>query len=187
MTLLVLGLVLFILAHLPRRLTPELWAGLVARLGLTGARAASGIVVGVATLMIIFGFRSAPFIPVYDPPAWTVHLNNLMMLAAVAIFGMGMSRGRSRAWFRHPVMTAVLIWAAAHLLVNGDLASILLFVGMGIWALTTILLINRAEPVWDRPAPGTLAGDVRLVVIAIAAFALVTTIHTWLGYWPFPR
>ena len=187
MPLLVLGLALFILAHLPRRLTPQLWAKMVARLGLTGTRVLFGIVVGVAMLMIVLGFRSAPFIPVYDPPAWTIHLNNLMMQAAVAIFGMGMSKGRSRAWLRHPIMTAVLLWAAAHLLVNGDLASIVLFVSMGVWAATTILLINRAEPVWDRPPPGTPAGDVRLVVIAVLAFAVITAIHTWLGYWPFPR
>lgn len=187
MTLLVAGIIIFILAHLPRRMMPEFWAGIVGRYGLTAVRAVFGLVIGIATLMIIVGFRSSPFIAVYDPPSWTVHLNNLMMLVAVFIFGLSMSKGRSRAWLRHPMMTAVLIWAAAHLLVNGDLASIILFVGMAVWALITITLINRAEPVWDRPAAGTIAGDIRLVVITLVAFGIITGIHTWLGYWPFPR
>ena len=38
-----------------------------------------------------------------------------------------------------------------------------------------------------RPAPGTVAGDVRLVVITLVVFAVIATIHTWLGYWPFPQ
>ncbi len=80
---------------------------------------------------MIVGYRAAPFAAVWTPPAWTVHLNNLLMLVAVAVFGMGMSKGRARAWLRHPMLTAVVIWAVAHLLVNGDLASILMFGGLG--------------------------------------------------------
>ena len=36
-------------------------------------------------------------------------------------------------------------------------------------------------------SPGTIAGDIRLVVISLVAFGIITAIHTWLGYWPFPR
>lgn len=170
-----------------RRLAPGTWASMRERFGLAGTRGILGIVAGIGMLMMIVGFRSAPFTPVYDPPAWGIHLNNLMMLAAVGIFGMGMSRGRARAWLRHPMMTAVTIWAAAHLIVNGDLASIVLFATVGLWAVATMVWINATEPEWEPPAPGPVSGDIRLVAIAIVAFAVITGIHTWLGYWPFPR
>ncbi len=187
MTLLILGIIAFAIAHLAPRIAPGPWAELVGRFGRTGARAILGVVIAAATLMIILGYRSAPFTPIYDPPEWGIHLNNLMMLAAVFVFGMSMSKGTTRSWLRHPMMTAVVIWASAHLLVNGDLASIVLFVGMALWAQASMVVVNLAEPDWQPPAPGTVAGDIRLVAITIVAFIVITAIHTWLGYWPFPR
>ena len=53
------------------------------------------------------GFRRAPFVAVYDPPSWGIHLNNLMMLVAVGLLGAGHSKGRARSWLRHPMLTAV--------------------------------------------------------------------------------
>jgi uncharacterized membrane protein len=116
-----------------------------------------------------------------------VHLNNLLMLAAVALMGMGRSRGRARAWLRHPMLTGVTVWAVAHLLVNGDRASLVLFGGLGLWAVAAMALINAREPHWTRPEPGPASGDLRLAVITVVAFAAIAGIHTWLGYWPFPQ
>lgn len=186
MTLLVLGLALFIAGHVARRLNPAAWDALIARFGRSGARAVMAAVVGAGLILIITGYRAAPFTPVYDPPGWALHLNNLLMLAAVGIFGMSMPKGRSRAWLRHPMLTAVAVWAAAHLLVNGDLASLVLFGALGLWALGSMPLVSAAEGPWQRPAPGPVSGDIRLVVITLVAFAAIGAVHGWLGHWPFP-
>jgi uncharacterized membrane protein len=109
------------------------------------------------------------------------------MLIAVFVFALGHSKGKSRAWLRNPMLIAVMIWAAAHLLVNGDLASLILFGGLGAWAFVDRLLVNARNPDWTPKAPGTTAGDVRLVAISIVTFGVITAIHAWLGYWPFPQ
>jgi uncharacterized membrane protein len=72
----------------------------------------------------------------------------------------------------------------AHLLVNGDLASAVLFGGLGLWALAEMLLIGRAEP-WKRPAPGSIKGDARNLVATALIYALIAGIHIWLGHNPF--
>lgn len=115
-----------------------------------------------------------------------VHINNLLMLVAVFVFGMSATTGRLRGKMRHPQLTSVKIWAVAHLLVNGDLASIILFGGMLAWAVLEVILINKAVPVWDRPQPGEAKKDVVLVVITFVMFGLMTGVHAWLGVWPFP-
>jgi len=74
----------------------------------------------------------------------------------------------------------------AHLLVNGDLASIILFGGLLAWAVLEVIIINRAEPVWNRPQPGEAKKDVLLVVITLVSFVVIAAIHAWLGVWPFP-
>lgn len=187
MTLLLLGLLIWIAAHLFKRAAPAAHDRMVAALGAGPARGVMGAFIGLGLVLIIIGFRRAPYEPVYDPPVWGIHLNNLLMLLAVGLFGVGHSKGRLRPLFRHPMLTGVLVWAFAHLLVNGDEASILLFGGMALWALTSMVFINAREPAWSAPAPGPASADIRLLFITIALFAVIATIHTLLGYWPFPQ
>ncbi len=187
MTLLVVGLVLWTVIHLFKRLAPDARVRMSVALGAGPARGVVVVLLLAATLLIIVGYRRASFVAIYDPPAWGIHLNNLMMLGAVGLLGAGHSKGRARAWMRHPMLAAVAVWAIAHLLVNGDRASLLLFGWLGLWAIAEMLLINAREPVWERPERGTVAGDGRWLVITLVLFALIIAVHTWLGYPPFPH
>lgn len=180
MILLTLGVILWAAAHYFKRLAPDARA----QMGNKG-KGLVAVAIVVSLLMMIFGYRGAEFIPIWSPPSWTVHLNNLLMLAAVLVYGMSATTGRLRGKMRHPQLTAVKIWAVAHLLVNGDLASIILFGGLLAWAVVSVILINRAGP-WVRPQPGSAKKDVLLVVITLVLFGVMTAIHAALGVWPFP-
>ena len=112
------------------------------------------------------------------------HLNNLLMLISVFLIGVSHSKGLVKAWMRHPMLTAVIIWAVAHLLVNGDLASLILFGGIGLWAVVSILMINARES-WTPPPAGHLRSDLIGVAIAVVIYAVIAAIHIWLGRNPF--
>ena len=73
----------------------------------------------------------------------------------------------------------------AHLLVNGDLASLVLFGGLLSWAVLEVVVINLAEE-WQRPEPGEAKKDILLAVITVVMFLAIAFIHNWLGVWPFP-
>ncbi|OAN68956.1 hypothetical protein A8B82_04595 [Sulfitobacter sp. EhC04] len=184
MSLLILGLILWVGAHYFKRLAP----GARAKLGEPGKGLVAVLIVAGVVLMII-GYRGADFIPVWNPPAFMTHINNLLMLLAFWIFGSSAAKG-AKAWpankTRHPQLLAIKTWALAHLLVNGDLASIILFGGLLAWAVVSVILINRAEPGWTPPPHAGRATYIRLVVITSVIFALVVTIHAWLGVPPFP-
>jgi len=180
MAFLILGLVLWTAGHFFKRLAPDMRAGM----GNAGKGVAAAIILAGLVLMII-GYRGAEFINLWYPPTWTVHLNNLLMLIAVFVYGMSATRGRLRGKMRHPQLVAVKIWAVAHLLVNGDLASVILFGGMLVWAVVQVIVINRTEE-WVRPEPGKASKDILLVVITLVLFGVMTGIHSWLGVWPFP-
>jgi uncharacterized membrane protein len=187
MTLLVLGLVLWTAAHLFKRLAPGARASLDRAVGDGPAKGAIALVILAGVVLMVIGYRAAPVAPVYAPPAWGIHVNNLAMFAAVLLMGAGRSKSRARAWLRNPMLTGVAVWALAHLLVNGDVASLVLFGWLGLWAVGSIALIDAQDPAWTRPEPGTTAGDIRLVVIAAVIYAVIAAIHAWLGYWPFPQ
>ncbi len=174
------GLALWIVAHVFKRVAPEARASL--------GDAGRGIVTAALVVslgLMIWGYRGTDFIHVWAPPAFMVHINNLLMLIAVFLFGLSATTGSLRGKMRHPQLTSVMVWAVAHLLVNGDLASILLFGTLLIWAVLEVVLINRAEE-WQRPEPGDPKRNVILFAITIVVFVVVTALHAWLGVWPFP-
>lgn len=185
MTLLILGLVLWYAAHLFKRVAPDMRAAMQTRMG-DGSKGVMAVIILCSIVLMVFGYKATDFTPVYDPPSWAVHLNNLLMLVAIALFGAGNSKGRARSLMRHPMLTGMLVWAVAHLLVNGDQASLVLFGGLGIWAIMTMVLINAADGPWERPAPGPAKGDVKLLIITLVLFAVFAGIHGLVGPSPFP-
>lgn len=178
------GLILWTGAHYFKRLAPAKRSGL----GTAGKGVmAVGIVAGL--VLMILGYRGADFIPVWSPPAFLMHVNNTLMLFALWVYGSSAAKG-AKAWpaykIRHPQLTGFKIWAVAHLLVNGDLASIVLFGGLLAWAVGEVILINKAEPDWTPPERAGMATRVRLAVITLVLYGLISAIHIWLGVWPFP-
>ena len=91
MTLLILGLLLWSLAHFYKRLLPAHRA----KLGEKG-KVPIAFVLFLSLLLMIFGYRWAGFIPVWSPPAFFTHINNLLMLGAFFVFGMSATTGRLR-------------------------------------------------------------------------------------------
>ena len=183
--LLLLGVFIWIDAHWVKRLVPNVRASMDVRMGAGPARGLIAGLIIASLIMMVIGYRGSETIPVYTPFSWAGHLNNLLMIFAVICMGMGSSKGRMRTWFRHPMLTGVVVWAIAHLLVNGDVASIILFGGMGFWAFTSRIIINRSEGVWKQPEAGPVSGDIRLLMISAVVFVVIVGIHIWLGYNPF--
>ena len=53
--------------------------------------------------------------------------------------------GRIKAAVGHPMITAVKFWAAAHLLVRGDAASLVLFAGLLAWAVADRISLKQRD------------------------------------------
>ncbi|SFS97755.1 NnrU protein [Sulfitobacter marinus] len=182
MALLILGMILWVGAHYFRRLMPEQRAAL----GNKG-KGVIAVAIVASLVLIIIGYRGAAFINVWYPPSFLTHINNLLMVLAFWVYGSSAAKG-AKAWpaykTRHPQLMAVKIWAVAHLLVNGDLASIILFGGMLAWAVGSVILINKAEPGWTPPPAAGKATYIRLAVITLVMVILTIAIHTLLGVSP---
>lgn len=180
--LLILGIAIWWGAHLFKRVAPGARAGL----GDPGKGIVAVLLVLSIVLMVI-GYRGVEFINVWYPPSFMVHINNLLMLIAIYLLSPAAKRGKLIYGMRHPMLTGFKTWAIAHLLVNGDLASIVLFGALLAWAVVEVIVINRSEPGWVKPSqPGTLAKDAMFLVGSVVLLAVIGYIHSWLGVWPFP-
>ena len=185
MTLLIVGIAIWVLVHLFKRLSPSGRAALDTALGQGPAKGVIALLLVVSVVLMVIGYRAEPYDPVYSPWPGMGHLNNLLMLLAVMLMGAGSSKGKLRAWLRHPMLTGVIVWSVAHLLVNGDLASVVLFGSMASWAVVEMLVINGSSGPYHRLEPGPIKGDIRLLVISLVLYAIIAGIHIWLGHNPF--
>lgn len=179
--LLLLGLAIWTGAHVFKRLAPERRAAL----GEPGKGLVALLLVASIVLMVI-GYRSAVVVNVWFPPTFMVHITNLLVLIGFWFFALSSIPGTMSARVRHKQLTGMKSWAVGHLLVNGDLASILLFGGLLGWAVFQVILINKAEPEWERPANASVRNDALAFGAGLIAYLVVAGIHTWLGYYPFP-
>ncbi len=180
MLLFVVSLLLFLGFHLVPSLT-GVRAGLVARLGEQGYRGAFSLLSLVTLALLIWGYAQSPFVEVWWPPVWTRHLALLLMLFAFIAVMAAFFPGRIKAALKHPMLVSVKIWALAHLLANGDLASMLLFGGFLAYAVIDRILVKRREERIPGQAPSGPRNDLMAVGIGLALYlAFAFGLHEWL-------
>jgi uncharacterized membrane protein len=131
MVLLLIGLAIFFLTHAVPTL-PDVRHRLVGRLGKGGYKAAFSIVSAFGLAFIVIGYGRMQGVAgqnpeIWTPPVWTRHLALILMIPAMILLVATYVPSRLRSATRHPMLTAIKLWAGSHLLANGDLASILLF------------------------------------------------------------
>ncbi|WP_121065829.1 NnrU family protein [Chachezhania antarctica] len=178
--LLIAGVALWWAAHLFKRVAPERRAAMGDK-----GKGLVALCLLVSIVLMVVGFRSAPYVHVWTPPWGLTHLNNLLMIVAVFLLTPAPKRGRLLNGARHPMLTGFAIWAIAHLLVNGDLAGIVLFGGLLLWVPVEIAAINKAEPTWESRAPGKWAMDAMFLVASAVVVGLIGVIHLFFGLYPF--
>ena len=179
MILLVLGVLLWAGAHFFKRIAPAQRAAMGDR-----GRGPIALALFASILLMIFGYRMADGAFYWGRSPALTGVNNLLMLVSVYLFAAAGMKTRAARMMRHPQLTGFALWCVAHLLVNGDTPSFVLWGGLLIWALLEMAVINRAET-WTPPEPVPARKEVMAVVGTVVVFGAIAAIHTWLGYSPF--
>lgn len=178
MLILVLGLLLFVGVHVVPWL-PGLRDALQDRIGRNGYRGLFTLVSVIGLVLIVWGYSRAPYQAVYTPPAWGRPLTLPLMMLALVLFPAAHMKTNLKRFTRHPMLWGLAAWAVAHLLVRGDLASLLLFGGLGAYALVAMWSANRrgARLATTRQP---LARDLMVLAAGAIAFLVLGLAHPWL-------
>lgn len=182
MLVLLLGLALFLGIH-STRIVAEDWRNrMVAKLGTNRWKAIySGIsLVGLVLIVVGYGITQEHGSPVlYKPPVYLRPIASLlMMIAFIALFAAYLGQ-KIHSWLKHPMLVSVMLWALAHLLTTGNLASLLLFSTFLAWAVADRISVNhRVATSSGRLLVGGIAGDALAVVLGVGAyFAFLLWLH----------
>lgn len=201
----------FLLTHsLPLRPAVKPWlVGVFGARGFTVAYSALSLVMlGV----LIWAAGQAPQVPLWPQLPWLRHAAQLGMAVVCLIVALGLARPNPFSfggaqndrfdpdrpgivrWLRHPILTALALWAGVHVLPNGDLAHVVLFGTLGGFALAGMGLIDRRKQrrmspqAWSAlrarvargpilPVPASWRGAVVRLIAGAVVFAILAGLH----------
>jgi uncharacterized membrane protein len=152
---------------------------LVARLGDGGFRAGFSIMSVVVIALLVLGYNRAPYEPLWVAPAALRWLLAIVMLGAFVLFACSvlirsptMIGGEAELAAephgilritRHPMLNSFAIWAAVHVLGNGDVASVLFFGAFLVTAVAGMPSIDAKLAARSGPAFARLAARTSIV------------------------
>ncbi len=183
MTVLVLGLILFLGVHSLSIVNEPLRDRLVARLGEWPYKGLYSLVALAGLLAIVWGYGLARQAPVllYAPPTWLSHVAMVLLLPVFPLFLAAYLPGRIKLKLKHPMLVAVKLWALAHLLANGMAHDVLLFGSFLAWAVADRISLKRRQPRAVPALPASGFNDLIAVVLGLAIYgAFITGGHYWL-------
>jgi uncharacterized membrane protein len=185
MTLLILGLLLFLGMH-SVRIFGDGWR--TAQIAKRGAGAWKGLYTVVSIVgfgLILWGYGLARQQPVvlWTPQLWARHLAALLMLFSfILLVAAYVPKNGIKSWVHHPMVLSVKVWALAHLLANHTLADLLLFGSFLVWAVLDLRSARQRDRAAGTVYPhGTVAGTLIAVVVGVGVWALFAFwAHAWL-------
>jgi uncharacterized membrane protein len=185
---LIIGLVLFLGGH-AFTMNRAARARLIAGIGDKPYKGLYSLVSLVGLALIVWGYgvyRSDGMIPAWSPPAFMRHVTFLLVLIAFVLVPAAYAPSHIRVFTVHPMITGVILWSLGHLLVRGDLGSILMFGAFLVWGVLARISMGRRSQ-GDAGSPAALArkplwqADIVVVLIGVAAYlAFVAWGHPWL-------
>lgn len=183
MLILILGIVLFLGVHVFSTLRGPR-AALIEKYGAQTYKGAYSAVALAGFLLIVWGFsryRAEGLIPIWEPPHWMRHIAMpLVWVAFVAIASRRAPPSRIRGWLRHPTLVALKSWAAAHLLVNGDLGGMLMFGSFLGFAVYDRIAVKRRGDLGAERLSAFTRGDAIALGTGTAVYLLFLVLHPYL-------
>jgi uncharacterized membrane protein len=179
MTLLIIGIILFLGLHLVRVVAPGFRQSIIESLGESGWKIGYSVASVLTLVLLIYGFGQARQVTgiAYNPPVWMAHITiTLMLFAVICLVASLLPAGHIAVKTKHPMVLSVKIWALSHLLANGETSSVLLFGAFLAWGVILRISLKRRERAGEvtlRPFVSAKY-DLYAVVIGVVAWALIT-------------
>ena len=147
-------------------------AGLVDKLGAGRYKGLYSVISLIGLVVLVIGYANAPRIGIWVPPLWMQHLTMLLMLPVFTLAVAANVPGHIKAKVKNPLLMATKTWALAHLLINGDVASMLLFGAFLTFGVVDLIAVKRTGRSSVVAEPKAIF-DVVAVVVGLGIYALI--------------
>ncbi len=178
MNLLILGITIFFSIHLIPIFPLKKF--LINRLGENKYKGLFSLIALIGILIIIYGFSSADYYPIWDPLPYSKGLALTLMPISIVLLASANMQTNIKRFIKHPMLIGIFIWSFVHLIVNGDLRSIILFASFGVYALIDIIFSKKVLTT-NNTANYTLTKDIIVVIIGLLVYAIVVYFHRYIA------
>ena len=185
--ILLIGLILFLGIHCIPSLT-VFRSSLIERFGFSTYKLTYSIIAIVGLFLVVLGYYNAGLFPnvlLYVPPTGLRHLMLLLMLPVFVLFFSSFGSGYIKQTVKHPMLLSIKIWAFSHLLVNGEVASIVLFGSFLAWAIYDRISMKRRDALEESPQNNGNMPNIKADITASVAglllyFLFIWKLHLWI-------
>ncbi len=169
------GLVLFFGTHVFSAVRNRSGEGLPDILGRGPYMAIYSVLTAAGFIALVWGYAMVkPWIYLADPPPWMKHITMALMLPAIIlIVAAYVPTGFIKKAVKHPMLTAVKLWALAHLLVNWDVGSLILFGSFMAFGVIDRIAVKRRGDVGAANATPNVLGDLIAIAVGAALYGLL--------------
>ncbi len=183
MTTISVGLIIWVLVHLFPSVFSDQRQKLISRIGNNPYQGLFAILIIVSLVLIVVGWRNTVPAHIYFPVEQLRLPSALLTVAGlILIVGANFPNTRLKFAFRHPQLTGVFIWAIAHLLMNGDNRSLIVFSVIGLWSMATMFTINRRDGEWKKPEKAAGWGqEILMAAVGVIVAAIAIYFHQYLS------
>lgn len=169
------GLILFFGTHFFSAFRNRTGEGLADVLGRGPYMAIYSVLTAAGFIALVWGYAMIkPWIYLADPPPWMKHITMALMLPAIVlIVAAYVPTGFIKKAVKHPMLTAVKLWALAHLLVNWDVGSLILFGSFLAFGVIDRIAVKRRGDVGAANATPNVLGDLISIAVGSALYGLL--------------
>ena len=170
------GMALFFATHFFSSFRSRGEDGLAHKLGRGPYMGLYSVLTGVGFIAMVWGYAMLkPWRDVWTPPDWTRYIAMALMLPAmVLIVAAYVPTGYIKKAVKHPMITAVTLWALSHVIANGDLASVMLFGAFLIYGIVDrVAVAERGDQGAASVAHPNILGDFLAVGLGLSIYAIL--------------
>ena len=184
MSLLIIGLIIFLGSH-SCRIFAEPWRNhMIDRLGEVKWKGLYTIISIIGLILVVIGYGQARQTPVvlWQPATYLTHIAILLNLVAfIFLAGSSPSNNAIRLKLKHPMILGVKVWALAHLLANGTLVDLILFGSFLLWAVLDFRSARKRPILMPEKAVVSTKATVIVIVSGIVIWAaFIFGLHQYL-------
>ena len=184
MSLLIIGLIIFLGSH-SSRIFAEPWRNhMIDRLGEVKWKGLYTIASLIGLVLVVIGYgqaRQAPIV-LWQPATYLIHISILLNLVAfIFLAASSPSNNAIRLKLKHPMILGVKVWALAHLLANGSLVDLILFGSFLLWAVLDFRSARKRPIHMPEKAVISTKATITVVVTGIVIWAaFIFGLHQYL-------
>jgi uncharacterized membrane protein len=169
MTLLIVALSVFLIYHIAISSSfRDQWKAALGR-----AYLPLQIIVSVGLLVfLLWSYRGGDRTLLYTPPDWGFIANFVLTAIGFVCLGIFLFRGKARNFLRYPLAIGTVFWGAGHLFSNGEIASVVLVLGLVGTVLTSTLMKGPF-----RPSEVRQGHDLMGPMFGVAFLAVAVQLH----------